>query len=153
MYCGHKGVQTRRKPVTFQDYLDPNRNAAHPWFSKEFGGSMDSFLSREVIEGMDRARMAALKKKNRLRLIADGETYPVLRLWDDGFSMDASHKAHLRGLVDLYDGGRHLSTCLIIHSEPDGAIMHYEFKRKTDAVDAPPVDFEVNENAPVALLR
>jgi hypothetical protein len=114
---------------------------------------MDSFLSREVIEGMDRARMAALKKKNRLRLIADGETYPVLNLWNDGFSMEAAHRAHLRGLVDLYDGAKHLSTCLIIHSEPDGAIMHYEFKRKTDVVERPPVDFEMDESKPVALLR
>lgn len=114
---------------------------------------MDSFLSREVIEGIARARSDALKKKNRLRLRADGETFPVLRLWDNGFSMDATHAAHLRGLVDLYDGGRHLSQCLIIRSQSDGTTAHYEFKRKTEHVETAPVDFEVNANAPVALLR
>ena len=114
---------------------------------------MESFLSREVLEGVARARLGDLKKKNRLRLMTNGEAYPVLRLWEDGFSMDATHKAHLRGLVDIYDGGRHLSQCLIIHSEPDGSTMRYEFKRRTDTVEKPPVDFEINPNAPVALLR
>jgi hypothetical protein len=114
---------------------------------------MESFLSREVLEGLARARNIDHRKKNRLRLTAGGETYPVLRLWDNGFSMEATHKLHLRGLVDLFDGARHLSQCLIIHSEQDGSVMHYEFKRKTEHVDAPPVDFEIMENAPVALLR
>jgi hypothetical protein len=121
--------------------------------SNQLGGSMESFLSREVLEGLARARNADQRKKNRLRLTAGGESFPVLRLWDNGFSMDASHKQHLRGLVDIFDGGRHLSQCLIIHSERDGSTMRYEFKRKTEHVDAPPVDFEIAEDAPVALLR
>lgn len=114
---------------------------------------MDTFLSREVLEGIGRARAIAQRKKNRLRLHNNGESFPLLQLWDNGFSMAATQKAHLRGLVDIYDGARHLSQCLIIHSEPDGTAMRYEFKRKTEHVETPPVDFEVNENAPVALLR
>jgi hypothetical protein len=113
---------------------------------------MDSFLSREVIEGIKRAHLKALHKKNRLRLVVDGRTYPVLRLWHDGFSMDTDENLHLRGLVDLYDGGRHIAECLIIHSEDDGMTTHYEFKRRTDIHDKPPVDFAIDEKAPVALL-
>jgi hypothetical protein len=113
---------------------------------------MDSFLSREVIEGIKRAHLKALQKKNRLRLVVDGNSYPVLRLWDNGFSMDADENLHLRGLVDLYDGGRHLAECLIIHSEDEGNTTTYEFKRRTETHDKPPVDFEIDANAPVALL-
>lgn len=114
---------------------------------------MDAHLSKEVVEGINRARKLALRKKNRLRLHVGKEIYPVLALEGDGFQMEADAAPHLRGLVDLYDGAKHLAQCLIIHSEPEGDIMHYEFKRRTDVTDEPAKDFVVDENAPVALLR
>jgi len=114
---------------------------------------MDAHLSKEVLDGLNRARKAALRKKNRLRLHVDNEVYPVLSLKGNGFEMEADVAPHLRGLVDLYDGARHLAQCLIIHSEPEGDIMRYEFKRRTEVTDAPAKDFALDKNAPVALLR
>jgi hypothetical protein len=113
---------------------------------------MDSFLSREVLDGIARARGEDFKRKNRLRLKTGDEVLPVLRLWHDGFAMDATHRAHLRGLVDIYDGARHLSQCLIIHSEEEAGTVRYEFKRRTESHDTPPVDFEIAADAPAGLI-
>ena len=61
--------------------------------------------------------------------------FPVLDYRDSGFSLDIDNAPKLRGLVDLYDGSRHLYQCLIVASEEDGMLMRYEFKRSTAAVD------------------
>jgi len=114
---------------------------------------MDAFLPKEVLQGLARARKQAQRKKNRLRLHVGGEIYPVLRVSDSGFEMEAEIAPHLRGFADIYDGARHLSTCLVIHSEQDGPVVRYEFKRNTTVANGPAKDFAIDENAPVALLR
>lgn len=114
---------------------------------------MDAFLSKEVLQGLARARKQAQRKKNRLRLHVEDEVYPLLRVSDNGFEMEADIAPHLRGFVDIYDGARHLSNCLVIHSAVDGNVMRYEFKRNTSVADGPAKDFALDENAPVALLR
>lgn len=113
---------------------------------------MSEFLPREVREGLEKARRRALRKKSRLRLRVGEETFTVLRYWESGFALDREDAPHLRGLVDLYDGGRHLAQCLIVASSEEGDEMQFEFKRSTAAVDRAPLDFERDENAPVALL-
>ena len=113
---------------------------------------MDAFLPKEVLQGIERARKQAQRKKNRLRLHVGDEIYPLLKLTDDGFEMDHDAAPHLRGFVDIYDSAKHLMSCLVIHSEPEGSIMRYEFKRHTNVANGPAKDFAVDENAPVALL-
>ncbi|MTJ05470.1 MAG: hypothetical protein FH759_12355 [Sediminimonas qiaohouensis] len=113
---------------------------------------MSTFLSREVQQGLEEARKRELKRSSRLRIMVDDQTWPVLRLWDDGFALEVEEAPHLRGLVDLYDGARHLSQCLIIASAEEGGEMHYEFKRITAAHDSAPLDFARDEDAPVALI-
>ncbi|MBL4806614.1 MAG: hypothetical protein JKY31_04905 [Rhodobacteraceae bacterium] len=114
---------------------------------------MDAHLPKEVLEGLNRARKQAMRKKNRLRVHVGEDIYPVLQLSDTGFEMEQGVAPNLRGLVDIYDGARHLAQCLIIYSEPEGDIMRYEFKRRTDVGNGPAKDFVVDDNAPVALLR
>ena len=114
---------------------------------------MDAHLSKEVVEGIERARKMGMRMKNRLRVHVGDEIYPVLSLKGDGFEIEADAAPHLRGLVDIYDGARHLAHCLVIHSEPDGDIMRYEFKLRTDVGNGPAKDFVIDQNAPVALLR
>jgi hypothetical protein len=58
----------------------------------------------------------------------------------------------MRGLIDIYDGPRHLYQALIVASARDGDMMRYEFKRNTAAATQAPVDFEQAPNRPVALL-
>lgn len=114
---------------------------------------MDAYLPKEVLNGLARARKQAQRKKNRLRLHVEGEIYPILRLFDNGFEMETEVAPHLRGFVDIYDGAEHLSSCLIIHSEPEGNVMRYEYKRHTNVTDGPAKDFAVDENAPIALIE
>ena len=68
-----------------------------------------------------------------------------------GFALDADDAPHLRGLVDLYDGARHMSQCLIVASAEEAGEMVYEFKRETPALDAAPLDYQRDPDAPVAL--
>ncbi len=112
---------------------------------------MFSFLSKEVREGLDRARQRDLVRKSRLRIVVGVDAYPVIRLAPDGFSLPED-APHLRGLVDLYDGSRLVAQCLVIASAEEPGEMRYEYKRRTEAADRPALDFVRDEHAPVALL-
>ena len=114
---------------------------------------MTTFVPKEVQAGLDRARLARLKKGSRLRLSVDGVSYQVLRKWETGFSIDAATAPHLRGLVDLYDGAIHLFQCLIVASEEEADEMRFEFKRLTAVSDQPAIDFVRKVDAPVALIE
>ncbi len=113
---------------------------------------MSEFLPKEVREGLELARKSKLKKKSRMRVQAGDQTFTILRFWDEGFALDAEDTPHLRGLVDLYNGGNHVSQCLIVASEEDSGEMVYEFKRATPANDQAPLDYERSEDAPIALI-
>lgn len=113
---------------------------------------MSDFLPKEVREGLELARKQSLRKKSRMKVRAGDETFTILRYWDDGFALDAEDAPKLRGLVDVYDGGRHLSQCLIVASEEDDGEMVFEFKRATAASDHVPLDYEEAVGGPVALL-
>ena len=110
------------------------------------------FLPKEVQAGLDKARKQSLRKQSRLRVHTGDEIFPVLRFWETGFSLDIENAPHLRGLVDLYDGGRHLYQCLVVASEEENGQMIYDFKRNTAAKDKAPLDFVRDVNAPIALL-
>ena len=113
---------------------------------------MVAFLPKDVQDGLDRARKAAMRRGSRLSVHVGDEAHPVLRAWEGGFAMEAEHAPHLRGLVDLYDGPRHLARCLIVASMEEPGEVQFEMKRMTEAGGVQPVDFERGENAPVALL-
>ncbi len=113
---------------------------------------MTDFLPKEVRQGLEAARRAELRKKSRLRVRVGDDVYRVLRFWDGGFALEAEDAPHLRGLVDLYNGGVHLYQCLIVASAEEDGEMRFEFKRNTAAVDRAPLDFARDENAPIALI-
>lgn len=113
---------------------------------------MSDFLPESVRDQLHAAQRKAEARKSRLRVVQGDATYRVLRLKKNGFTIEAEDAAHLRGLVDLYDGSRHLSQCLIVAAEEDGELMHYEFKRNTAAGDGAPLDYERPDDAPIALL-
>lgn len=113
---------------------------------------MSTYVSKEISDGLNAARIASLKKASRLRVEMGQEYFKVLRLWKDGFAVEAETTPRLRGLVDLYDGANHLYQCLIIASEEEAGEMRYEFKRNTVAADKAPLDFYRAPDAPIALL-
>jgi hypothetical protein len=113
---------------------------------------MSTYLSKEVRDGLDAARLASLKKSSRLRVLVGDEFHTVLRLWRNGFAVEEATAPSLRGLVDLYDGAHHLYQCLIVASEAEAGEMRYDFKRNTVAVDTAPLDHYRDPKAPIALL-
>lgn len=113
---------------------------------------MTTYLPKEVRDGLEMARKRDLKRKARLRVAVGDAVFPVLEHRNGGFALDIDNAPKLRGLVDLYDGARHLYQCLIVASEADGGLMRYEFKRSTATTDRAPLDFVREENAPIALL-
>lgn len=113
---------------------------------------MTTYLPQDVRDGLDAARLADLRKRNRLRVLTGGQTWPLLRLWRSGFSVEAAVVPPLRGLVDIYDGTNHLYQCLIVASEEEAGEMRYEFKRHTAATDKPPLDHFRGPDAPIGLL-
>jgi hypothetical protein len=115
------------------------------------GGAMETVFSKEIRADLDRARVLAAKRTSRLRAKADGAVYPVLRMWKGGFAM-ADDAPALRGLIDLFDGEKHLFQCLIVASADEAGERQYEFKRATIVADRAALDFELPENAPVALI-
>ncbi len=103
---------------------------------------MSEFLPKEVCEGLELARKRSLRRRSRLNVRAGDKCVAVLRCWKGGFAVDAENSEVMRGLVDLYDGGRHLSQCLIVASREDAGERVYEFKRATTATERAPLDYE-----------
>ena len=114
---------------------------------------MMTVLPKEVQDGLEQARKRDRRRRARLRVVVGERAYPVLEFRDGGFALDVEDAPKLRGLVDLYDASRHLYQCLIVASEEDGALMRYEFKRATAAVDKAPLDFAREPTAPIAYLE
>lgn len=83
---------------------------------------------------------------------ANGDSYPVQKLWEGGFSVLVEDAPRLRGFVDLMHGEDRLARCLIVLAEEDEGVVRYEYKRRTEDADGPPVDYEIADDAPVALL-
>jgi hypothetical protein len=113
---------------------------------------MLEFLPPEVREGLEAARRRDLRAKSRLRVHAGEFVHPVLRSWPDGFALEAEHAPHLRGLVDLYDGSRHVMQCLIVASSVEGGEVICDFKRATPITDRAALDYLRDPDAPMAYL-
>ena len=113
---------------------------------------MSTYLPQDLHDDLDAARLASLRKRNRLRVLVDGQAWPLLRLWQTGFSVESEKVPSLRGLVDVYDGTRHLYQCLIVASGEEAGEMRYDFKRNTAAQDQAPLDHIREADAPIALL-
>ena len=113
---------------------------------------MLEFLPKEVRDGLEAARKRDRSRKSRLRVQLGEAVFPVLRLWDNGFALDAGRAPRLRGFVDVYDGTRHVCQCLIVASSVENGELICDFKRSTPATDRPALDFWRDENAPVGYL-
>lgn len=114
---------------------------------------MLEFLPAEVREGLDAARKRDRKRKSKLRVQVGEAVYPVLRFWDNGFALDADFSpGKLRGLVDVFDGSRHVFQCLIVASGIEHGELVCDFKRATAVTERAPLDFWRDENAPVGYL-
>jgi len=113
---------------------------------------MLEFLPKDVRDGLEAARKRDRKRQARLRVQVGEAVFPVLRLSDGELRLDASLTPHLRGLVDLFDGARHIAQCLIVASTQENGVLVCGFKRSTNVTEGPALDYWRDENGPVALL-
>lgn len=113
---------------------------------------MLEFLPKDVREGLEAAQKRDRMRKARLRVQVGEAVFPVLRFWQDGFALDAGLSPNLRGLVDVYDGSRHIFQCLIVASTAENGELICEFKRSTPVSETAPLDFWQDENAPAGYL-
>lgn len=113
---------------------------------------MSDYLPSEVRLGLEMARKQELRRKSRLRVRIGDQAYTILRFWDGGFALDVDDAPHLRGRVDVYDGSRHISECLIVASAEEAGEMIYEVKRQTLATANAPRDYVRDEAAPVGFI-
>lgn len=113
---------------------------------------MLEFLPKEIAEGLAQARKRESGRKSRLRVQVGEAVFPVLRFWHDGFALDADLAPKLRGLVDVYDGSRHIFQCLIVASAVEDGQLVCEFKRNTAVRESAPLDYWREEHAPIGYL-
>ena len=113
---------------------------------------MTTYLPKDLRDDLEAARLANLGKRSRWRVVIGETSFPVLRLRRNGFSVDQGKVPPLRGLVDVYDGPRHLYQCLIVATAEEAGEMWYEFKRNTAAEDKAPLDHIRETPVPTALL-
>lgn len=102
---------------------------------------MLEYLPEDVRRGLEAAHSRAARRGSRLCVHVGDSVFPIAKLWATGFSVDVNRVPKLRGLVDIFDGPRHLSRALIIAAGEEGARMTYEFKRETRVTDAPVRDY------------
>lgn len=114
---------------------------------------MLEYLSQDLRDHLALAQSPRFTRKQRLRAEVGAASYPVIRQWASGFSLDATlSPRQLRGLVDLYEGSRHVLQCLIVASELEGDELRCEFKRATRVASQAALDYWRDENAPIAYL-
>lgn len=113
---------------------------------------MSAFLPRDLQDQLDAARRQARRRRARRMAHVGDVAFPVFDCTETGFAVDARDVPHLRGLVDIFEGPRHLAQALIVASARDGDVMRYEFKRNTATSHEAPVDFERAAAAPAGLL-
>ncbi len=106
-------------------------------------------LPEDIRRGIAAAQKRAQRKSSRLSVQVGDQVLPILRLWDNGFSVDAERTPRLRGLVDIFDGPRHVSHALIIAAGEEAGEMTYEFKRDTIIAQTPIRDY-VEDRGPTA---
>ncbi len=111
-----------------------------------------SYLPEAVRSELKEARYAMLRRKARLCVLAGRRVFRVTRRWDGGFAILATDAPILHGFVDLYDGSRHICQCLVVASHEEAGEQIFEFKWTTPVASRPPLDFEVADVRPVALI-
>ncbi len=113
---------------------------------------MNDILPEAVRQGLEQARKAALHRNDRLSVHDGEDVFRILRFWDSGMSVAAKHAGKLRGRVEIYDGARHLYQCLLENGHAEGDEMVFDFKWLNPVTASAPVDFELPEFTPAALI-
>ena len=114
---------------------------------------MLEFLPEDIRAGLAQAQRRAQRRQSRLHIQLGDMVFPILRFWESGLSLDgALAPGKIRGLVEVYDGPRHIFQCLIYTSEHEGDELICAFKRMSVIAEAPAADYWRGENQPQGYL-
>jgi hypothetical protein len=94
----------------------------------------DRMEERAIGSGPSRAGRAMLLESGARR-------YPILALAAESCLIEAPDGASLRGYADIFEGERHVATCLVVLAAPEGPYLRCFFKRRTAPRADPPRDF------------
>jgi len=92
------------------------------------------------------------KRKQRLRIQSGTRTIDIVNAWDGGFALSRSGPQPKRGVVDLFNGARHIRHGLVYQTGATEELVLYTFKLAQDPRMAQPADFERAPDGPVALI-
>jgi hypothetical protein len=76
-----------------------------------------------------------------LTLECGSRRYPIVSCGPESCLIEAADGSMPRGLVDIFDGERHVAHCLIVLAAPEGPFLRCVFKRRTAPRLDPPRDF------------
>jgi hypothetical protein len=79
---------------------------------------------------------------SRMVLHVGQRRYPILRHDRTTCLISAPDGARLRGVADIFDGGRHRAHCLVVAAEPEDGLIRLTYKRCTPVTATPPADYE-----------
>lgn len=112
---------------------------------------MMEHLPEELRDGL-RMQQQRHARRSRLRVQIGEAVFPVVGLTDTTLSFDAEKAPRLRGLIDVFDGARHILQGLIVASRVEGGLMICDFKRSTLVSERPALDYARDPEAPAGLL-
>ena len=114
------------------------------------GVAMDIHLPEGMVDHMQSRRKR--KPKAALFVVSDGTRFAVLERWRGGFSTSGDIPQLARGVVDLFEGRKHLSHGLAYLESVKGDTRIYAFKTMQDPTLMPPVDHVRQVPVPAGLL-
>jgi len=138
-----------RRPARSIDARQPRVNALACILHPPEQITPDQMPERAMMETLPEAYVRtttphpARRSRNAARCLlhVGAESHAVLRLWEDGFAVDAGLLPRLRGAVEISRGGRDLWTCLIVASRIEDGMLLCEYKRITPVHAEAPVDY------------
>lgn len=78
-------------------------------------------------------------KGTGLRIVSGSVSWPIRRIWSDGFALAVGQQ--IRGFVDVYDGERHVFSCLACENGIEGDEQLFEIQQRNKGRVRAPQDF------------
>ena len=98
-------------------------------------------LPQEIRDVLTQPKRRDRQRIGKLRLHIGDSVYPIRRMWDDGFALDAARLPRLRGAVEIREGRQRVWTCLIVAAEVTDGELRCTFKRLSPAQETAPADY------------
>lgn len=85
-----------------------------------------------------------------LRIVSGNVSWPIRRIWSDGFALAVGQK--IRGFVDVYDGERHVFSCLACENGIEGDEQLFLIQQRNKGRAQAPRDFATEADVPAGAL-